>query len=102
MAADVLIDTPFGVTVPLYGVCSTAGGPPGVVLRLGDHVLDLAALAAATEFELADDLAQPSLNAFMAHGRRAWSHTLEWVRTMLRQNATAGRLVPLSDVTPHL
>jgi fumarylacetoacetase len=100
--ADVLVDTPFGVTVPLYGVCSVAGRPPGVALRLGDHVLDLARLAEATGFELAADLAQPSLNAFMAHGRRAWSHTLEWVRTMLRRNATAGRLVPLPDVTPHL
>ena len=100
--ADVLVDTPFGVTVPLYGVCSVAERPPGVVLRLGDHVLDLAALADATGYELAADLAQPSLNAFMAHGRRAWSHTLEWVRTMLRRNATAGRLVPLTDVTPHL
>jgi fumarylacetoacetase len=97
-----LVETPFGAVAPQYGVCSFGDRPPGVAVRLGDHALDLAALAEATGYDLAADLAQPTLNAFMARGPRIWSQTHEWVRTCLRQDGTARRLVPLADASPRL
>jgi fumarylacetoacetase len=97
-----LVETPFGAVAPLYGVCGFGDRPPVVAVRLGDHVLDLAALAEVTGYELAADLAQPTLNAFMARGPRIWSQTHEWLRMCLRQDATARRLVPLADASPRL
>jgi fumarylacetoacetase len=97
-----LVETPFGAVAPQYGVCSIGDRPPRVAVRLGDHALDLAALAEATGYELAAEFAQPTLNAFMARGPRAWSQTHEWVCTCLGQDAMAHRLVRLTDVSPRL
>jgi fumarylacetoacetase len=68
-----------------YGVFRRAGEDPRVGARLGDGVLDLAALA--TDGPLDEDpalFAQSSLNAFMAAGRETWAR----VRQALRALAT--------------
>ncbi len=52
-----------------------AGDETRLAVRLGDHVVDLRALAEAGSFDdaaLADALAQPTLNALMGLGRPAW------------------------------
>jgi fumarylacetoacetase len=64
----------FGPSHLPYGVFRPAGGGSRVGARLGDGVLDLAALA--REGLLDEDpglFAQPSLNAFMASGRDTWA-----------------------------
>ena len=55
-----------------YGVFSRAGEEPRVGVRIGDHVLDLAPVAELGDpaSELAAAWRTPSLNAFMAMGRR--------------------------------
>jgi fumarylacetoacetase len=70
--------TGFGPEHLPYGVFRRAGEAPRVGARLGDGVLDLAALA--TDGPLDEDpalFAQPSLNAFMAAGRETWARVRE-------------------------
>jgi fumarylacetoacetase len=78
--------TGFGPEHLPYGVFRRAGEPPRVGARLGDGILDLAALAA--DGLLDEDPAlfeQPSLNALLAAGPETWAS----VRTALRA-LTAG------------
>jgi fumarylacetoacetase len=66
--------TGFGPEHLPYGVFRRAGEPPRVGARLGDGILDLAALA--TDGLLGEDPAlfeQPSLNAFLAAGPETWT-----------------------------
>ena len=94
-----------------YGVFSTVDEPRARCgVRIGDFVLDLAAL------EEAGLLAtrcfdQPALNAFMAAGREVWTATrqrLQWLLDAetpdLRDDAPllARALVPVNRVTMHL
>jgi fumarylacetoacetase len=70
--------TGFGPEHLPYGVFRRAGEAPRVGARLGDGVLDLAALA--TDGPLDEDpalFAQPSLNALMAAGRETWARVRE-------------------------
>lgn len=67
--------TDWGREVLPYGIFSPAGGPPRVGVAVDDGVLDLS--------ELDPVFAQPSLNAFLALGRDAWTHWRSVVRTML-------------------
>ncbi|MFD0856665.1 fumarylacetoacetase, partial [Actinomadura adrarensis] len=57
----------FGIANLPYGVFTTPGTAPRVGVRIGDHVLDLAAALGDEVF------ARPSLNAFLAQGRARWS-----------------------------
>ncbi|HLI40250.1 MAG TPA: fumarylacetoacetase [Streptosporangiaceae bacterium] len=90
----------FGVTNLPYGVFSAPGQPPRCGVRVGDGVLDLAAVLGEAVF------AEPALNAFMAQGRARWAD----VRARLAEMLTAGRhrgaveaaLRPLSAVRLHL
>ncbi|HKE77817.1 MAG TPA: fumarylacetoacetase [Solirubrobacteraceae bacterium] len=78
--------TGFGPEHLPYGVFRRAGEPPRVGARLGDGILDLAALSA--DGLLDEDPAlfeQPSLNAFLAAGPETWAS----VRAALRA-LTAG------------
>ncbi|MEP6952593.1 MAG: fumarylacetoacetase [Solirubrobacteraceae bacterium] len=64
----------FGPELLPYGVFRSPGSEPRVGARLGDGVLDLAALAADGTLDEDPALfAQPSLNAFMAAGPATWS-----------------------------
>ena len=79
-------DSPFPITNLPYGVFSPEGGPARVGVAVGSQVLDLAALAGAGLLPGLDGaFAQPSLNAFMAHGRRAWATVRERLAVLLRQ-----------------
>jgi fumarylacetoacetase len=84
-----------------YGVFSTAGQEPRVGVRIGEQVLDLAALA-----EDPGVFRQRSLNALMARGREAWTATRSWVTALLtdesRRAEVEPHLLPLADVTLHL
>ncbi|MEW1776924.1 fumarylacetoacetase [Streptomyces sp. NPDC086777] len=83
-----------------YGVFSTPGAGRRVGVRIGDHVLDVAAAL--------DDgiFAQPTLNPFLAQGRDVWSSARQRLRTVLTEErhrrSTELRLYPLSDVRLHL
>jgi fumarylacetoacetase len=86
-------DSPFGVANLPYGVFEAVGEPragPRVGVRIGDSVLDLAAVL--------DDQAfgRPSLNAFMAQGRARWTA----VRARITELLTDHRYRP--DVEPAL
>jgi fumarylacetoacetase len=86
--------TGFGPEHLPYGVFRRAGEDPRVGARLGDGVLDLAALA--TDGPLDEDpalFAQPSLNAFMASGRETWARVREALRAL-----TAGPDAELATV----
>ncbi|HXG77680.1 MAG TPA: fumarylacetoacetase [Gaiellaceae bacterium] len=76
-----------------FGVFSHAGGPPRVGFRVGHGVLDLAAGGLGSVFST------PTLNAFLAQGRRAWEETLAHVVELVHDDAP---LVPLEETTAHL
>jgi fumarylacetoacetase len=78
--------TGFGPEHLPYGVFRRAGEPPRVGARLGDAILDLAALAADGLLDADPALFErPSLNALLAAGPETWTS----VRTALRA-LTAG------------
>jgi fumarylacetoacetase len=111
---DLPADHPFGIHNLPYGVYSTAGGEPRVGVRVGDTVLDVAEVARigrdATGVGDGPDLAaaweQPSLDAFLALGRDAWTTARTWLTEVLRDDvheaATRPHLVAVDDVTMHL
>ena len=91
--------TGFGPEHLPYGVFRRAGEDPRVGARLGDGVLDLAALA--TDGPLDEDpalFAQPSLNAFMAAGRETWARVREALRALATGPDAEPATVALADV----
>lgn len=87
----------FGLHNLPYGVYSVAGQEARVAVRYGDHVVDLGLLL--------DDEAtfgQPSLNAFMAQGRKRWIDARARVTDALQGDVVEAALHPLADVTLHL
>ncbi len=75
-------------------------------VRIGDHVLDLAPVAAADMLEVAHVFEAPSLNPFLALDRPHWSGVRDWVVSVLTDEAERGlvepHLVPVSEVTLSL
>ena len=80
---DLPDDHPFGIDNLPYGVFSHRRRPhPRVGVRIGDQVLDAGAVARDRQDavavgdgpDLAAAWANPSLNAFLALGRPAWTH----------------------------
>ncbi|MFC5233901.1 fumarylacetoacetase [Pseudonocardia zijingensis] len=88
--------TGFGLDNLPYGVFSPAGGAPRVGVRLGDEVVDLAALLDDEVFAAA------SLNAFMAQGRERWTRVRERITDLLADGAPEGTAHPLGEVRLHL
>ena len=76
-----------------FGIFSRADGTRRGGFRVGDGVLDLAAVGLGSVFEA------PSLNPFLALGRAAWEDTLERVDQLVTGGS---ELLPLEDVTSHL
>jgi fumarylacetoacetase len=76
-----------------FGVFSLDGDEPRVGFRVGGGVLDLAASGRNAVFS------QPSLNAFLAEGRRAWEGTLSRVAELVEGGHD---VVPLEEATLHL
>ncbi|MET7700977.1 fumarylacetoacetase [Streptomyces sp. NPDC005485] len=104
---DVPEGDPFGPHNLPYGVFSRTGSSERTVgVRLGDHVLDAGAAAAALGSPYVSLLARPSLNPLLAAGRTAWSDVRRaltaWVTVPSHREAIAPLLHPLSEVTLHL
>ncbi|MZD04540.1 fumarylacetoacetase [Streptomyces sp. SID5785] len=97
---------PFGAHTLPYGVFSPAGQEPRVGVRLGDHVLDAGAVAAALGSPYGALLARPNLNPLLAAGRTAWSDVRRaltgWVTVPAHRETVRAHLHPLDTVTLHL
>src|SRR4051794_32068431 len=93
----------YGAANLAYGVFRRPGEAARVGVRVGDGVLDLAALAADG---LLDDpagaFAEPALNAFMARGPAAWAATRERLQRLVSAVDAEPPLVPLEDAEPLL
>jgi fumarylacetoacetase len=99
--------SPFPLSNLPYGVFSPAGGAPRIGVAIGSSVLDLAALAGTGLLPGLDGaFAQPSLNAFLAHGPRAWTAVRERLTILLaqpqRQAAMSRALHPMESVRLRL
>ena len=92
---DLPDDTSFGVDNLPYGIFSTPGTAPRTGVRVGDSVLDLAAV---TEDPVH---ATGSLNAWLAGGPAAWRDLRSRVADVLASDRPR-RLLPVADVRMHL
>ncbi|CAM5477951.1 fumarylacetoacetase [Streptomyces canus] len=104
---DVPEGDPFGPHNLPYGVFSPPGSSDRTVgVRLGDHVLDAGAAAAALGSPYVSLLARPSLGPLLAAGRTAWSDVRRaltaWVTVPAHQEAVAAFFHQLSEVDLHL
>ena len=103
-------ETPEGSPFPAsnlpYGVFSTEGEAPRVGVALGDHVIDLAPLAAAEGLDGGHVFQAPTLNPFLALGRPAWRAVRAWLEELLGSEAfrevVESHLVAQADATMHL
>jgi fumarylacetoacetase len=90
----------FGLENLPYGVFAPGGDTPRVGVRIGEHVLDLAAALEDHVF------AAPSVNAFLAQGRRRWAEVRSRVTELLSDERHRERVEPalhrLADVRMHL
>jgi fumarylacetoacetase len=106
VTADTSLPVPqgslFGPTNLPYGVFS-AGRKPQVGVRIGDSVLAIAQLPGLSQIH---QLAEATLNPFLALGPQAWRSVRETLTGLLRdpsqQAQVASHLVPLADVRMHL
>lgn len=111
---DVAPDSHFPIQNLPFGIFSTAAEPsPRAGVAIGDYVLDLAVLEQHALLKPAGThvFNQPTLNAFIALGRAAWSANRLAVSLLLRHdNPTlrddaalrARALVPMTDAVMHL
>jgi fumarylacetoacetase len=97
--------SPFGVQTLPYGVFSTGDEPPRVGVRIGDHVLDVAPVAAIEQLDGAHTFESDTLDALMALGRPAWRAVRQWLVELLtspaQEETAAPHLLPLSEVRLH-
>ncbi|MFT4010351.1 MAG: fumarylacetoacetase [Nocardioidaceae bacterium] len=88
------------------GVFSHRDQGPRAGVRIGDRVVDLAPVAAATGFEPAGLFEAASLNPFLAAGPDAWDATRQWLVALLTDHARADLvspwLIPVSEVALRL
>src|SRR4051812_23667646 len=98
--------SPFPVANLPYGVFSSGGEPPRVGVAPGDHVVDLAPLAATAGLDGGHVFQQPTLNPFMALGRPAWSAVRAWLTELLshpgERDLVERHLLPAGAVRLHL
>jgi fumarylacetoacetase len=89
-----------------YGVFSHGDEPARVGVRIGDHVLDLAPVAAGEMLEIAHVFEEDSLNPLLALGRRHWDGVRTWVTSLLSDRAERDlvepNLVPVVEATMRL
>lgn len=99
---------PFGPHNLPYGVFTTADEPQRrrIGVRIGGHVLDAGAAAAALGSPHAALLAEPSLNPLLAAGRPVWTavraELTAWVTDPAHRAAVEPLLVPLDAAVMHL
>lgn len=89
-----------------YGVFSPPGGEPRVGARIGDEVIDLAALAAAARRSWAPLANRPVLNPLMAAGPAVWADArgvlIRAVTDPVESGCTGSLRYPLDRVRLHL
>lgn len=110
MAAKSWVPVPDGSPFPVqnlpYCVFSYAGEDPRVGVAIGSYVLDLAPLAASEWADFASVFAGPSLNPFMALGRRAWHAVRHWLTERLtdesHRDLVEPLLIPMDQVRLHM
>jgi fumarylacetoacetase len=88
--------SPYDVDNLPYGVFAPTGSdePARVGARIGDLVVDLAPVAAGDMLEISHVFEAPSLNPFMALGRRAWSSARSWLAGLLTDEAERDLVEP--------
>jgi fumarylacetoacetase len=85
--------SPFGLDNLPYGVFSDGGGPARVGVRVGDSVIDLAAVLGDEVF------AATSLNPFMATGPASWARARARITELVAGDAVPdGAVRPLGEV----
>ncbi len=104
---DLPADHPFGLHNLPYGVYSTEpDGERHVGVRVGDHVLDLAACAERAGMESAAVWRGGSLDPFLAEGRAPWTAAREWLVEHLSndeyRDCVEPNLVPVQQVSMHM
>ncbi|MEU7561714.1 fumarylacetoacetase [Streptomyces eurythermus] len=104
---DVPEGDPFGPHNLPYGVFSPNGSTERRIgVRLGNHVLDAGATAAAVGSPHQALLAAPTLNPLLAAGRATWSEirraVTSWVTDPAHRPTVEPLFHPLSEVTLHL
>jgi len=89
-----------------YGVFTTPDEEPRVGVRVGDHVVDLAPVAAASFDVHVGLFEQPTLNVFLATGAEEWERVRSWLQDLLLDPAAEAmvgpHLVPLSEVAMRM
>jgi fumarylacetoacetase len=99
-------DSPFPVQNLPYGAFVHGDEGPRIGVALGDHVIDLAPLAAAAGLDGGHVFEAENLNPFMALGRPAWSAVRSWLNELLTHPAerslVESHLIAAADVTMQL
>jgi fumarylacetoacetase len=89
-----------------YGVFSRDDEPRRIGLRIGNHVLDLAPLAAAEMLDTQQLLEAGTLNPLLGGGSSVWRAVRRWATALLTGEAHRGfvepYLVPLAEVQLHM
>ncbi|MBF6170687.1 fumarylacetoacetate hydrolase family protein [Nocardia blacklockiae] len=107
-AADQLATTGFGSTHLPYGSYSTATSGPRLGVRLGDHVLNAAALLRHTDASPADLAAVDTgnLDVLLTRDRATWDRVRTWIAHAVEDpdatESIVAEAVPLTDCTLHL
>jgi fumarylacetoacetase len=98
--------TPYGVHNLPYGAFVHGGSEPRIGVRIGDFVLDLAAVEERGFVDGSGTLRSRTLNALMALGRPAWdalrARTVEVLTDEFYRAALLPHLIPLADVEMRL
>jgi fumarylacetoacetase len=85
-----------------YGVFVRPGEEPRVGARIGDHVLDLAPVAAADMLDVHAVFGEPSLNELLRQGRPVWDSIRAWLVGLVtdesERDLVEPHLVPLDEV----
>ncbi|AXT85991.1 fumarylacetoacetase [Aeromicrobium sp. A1-2] len=92
----------FGLAHLPYAAVTYAGREL-IVVRLGDDVIDLAALASASPPPGVDPavLATPDLGALMAAGPRVWAAARTWLQDVLASGTSTAR-IPVAEVVTRM
>jgi len=89
-----------------YGVFTTPEEEPRVGVRVGQHVVDLAPVAAASYDVHVGLFEQPTLDVFLGAGAEEWARVRSWLQDLLLDPAAEAmvgpHLVPLAEVTMRL
>lgn len=95
-------NSPFSVRNLPYGVFSRDDEAPRVGVAIGEHVVDLAPLAASEWLHFASVFEAPTLGPFMALGRQTWHAVRTWLTARLTdeqfRDLVEPELVPASAV----